>query len=305
MATAYQLVSPVYPYTSLPYGLASAVNWQTGSRWEQGIQWETLCATGSATFDPCVTGAPALDAPAKAATWSRGTRGARPFTVFSEVDCSAPGWWDLAEQDAAKGFLWSEAFQVERVFQTGTVAGVTNLVMPNLTTTGPITDTAFLPGVLLQPSSVVVSGAGVDIVEGLGILEATLGTCYQGGAGVIHIPLRLASALQVQYQIETSGSALYTAAGNRIVIGAGYTANAGPGGTTAPAGMGWIYATGPVFGWRSPLRQLGERRDQFDRAENTLKMITERTVVLGWDCCLAAVMVTLGGELAGAPGTAA
>ena len=309
MATAYQLVNPVNPYTPLPYGLASAVNWQdTPDRWEGGIQWESVCATGSATISPCITGAPPLDPPAKAATWDHTWRGARPFTIFSEVDCSPVGWtWEQARANAAQGFLNGEAFQLERVFQTGTIPGVAaGIIMPNLTTAGPVTDTAQLPRVLLQPASVVVSGAGVDVVEGLGILENQLGTCYQGGRGLIHVPLRLASALQAQYLLEERNGVLYTEAGNKVVLGAGYDAGYGPGGVTAPAGFGWMYATGPVFGWRSELRPLGsDPSEVMDRAENTWKLITERTVVLGWDCCLAAVLVTLGGEPAGVFGTAA
>lgn len=305
MATAYQLVTPVNPYTPLPYGLSTAVNWQTGpARWEGGIQWESPCPTGSVTVSPCVTGAPALDPIPKAATWDHTVRGARPYTIFAEIDCSPPGWWDLAETEAAKGLISSEAWQLERTFQTGNVPGMpAGIILPNLTTVGPVTDTAFLPNVVLQPGGIVVSGTGVDVVEGLGILEANLGTCYQGGIGVVHVPLRLASAFTAQYQLVVRGPNLVTAAGNRVVLGAGYDPTVGPGGVVAPAGFGWIYATGPIFGWRSPIRGLGSRTDQLDRTENTLKMVTERTVVLGWDCCLVAVLVTLGGEPAGVVNT--
>lgn len=309
MATAYQLVNPVNPFTPLPYGLSSAVNWQLdGARFEGGIQWESVCATGSVTLSPCITGAPPLDPVAKAATWDHTVRGARAFTIFSEIDCSPVGWtWEQAKTDAAQGFLNSEAFQLERVFQTGAIPGMpAGIILPNLTTTGPITDASFLPNILLQPASVVVSGTGVDVVEGLGILEKQLGQCYQGGRGVLHVPLRLASALQAQYELVDKNGVLYTEAGNKIVLGAGYEEAFGPGGVTAPAGMGWMFATGPVFGWRSDIRLLGGiDAEAFDRANNTRQMITERTVVLGWDCCLTAVLVTLGGEPAGTFGTAA
>lgn len=310
MATPYQLVYPVNPFTPLPFGLASAVNWQTADeRWEGGIQWESTCATGSATISPCITGAPVLNPPEKAATWDHTVRGARPYTLFSEVDCSPVGWsWENAQRDAAQGFLNAESFQLERIFQTGRIPGMGTgaLVLPNLTTTGPIVDEAPLPNVLLQPASIVVSGAGVDVVEGLGILEATLGVCYQGGTGVVHLPLRLASALQAQYELVQKGPNLHTQAGNRVAIGAGYDASFGPGGVTAPAGYGWMWGTGPLFGWRSPIRPVGRTvAEVLDRADNTQQLITERTVVLGWDCCLVAVLVTLGGEPAGTFGTAA
>lgn len=308
VATPYQEVRPVNPFTPLPYGLASAVNWQTtADRFEGGIQWESVCATGSVTIDPCITGAPPLDPPAKSATWDHTMRGARPYTIFSEIDCSPVGWsWDKARSDSMQGFLNAESYQMERVFQTGSVPGIPNgIILPNLTSAGPVIDTAFLPNVLLQPASFVVSGA-VDVVEGLGLLEQHLGNCYQGGQGVIHVPLRLASALQAQYELVPRNGVLYTEAGNKVVLGAGYSPTIGPAGTVTPAGFGWMYATGPVFGWRSPVRMLGNSpADVLDRAENTQRIITERTVVLGWDCCLLAVLVTLGGEPAGVVNSAA
>lgn len=309
MATPYQLVRPNNPFVPLPYGLASVINWQVSpDRFEAGIQWESVCATGSVTISPCITGAPVLDPPAKSMTWDHTVRGARPFTLFSEIDCSPVGWsWDQALADSMQGFSMGEGFQLERVFQTGGVPGMpSGIIMPNLTTSGPVIDTTFLPNVLLQPAAVVVSGAGVDVVEGLGIVEKQLGYCYQGGQGVIHVPLRLASALQAQYELVNRNGILYTESGNRIAIGAGYEEAFGPGGVTAPAGYGWMWATGPVFGWRSPIRQVGTDPAQvLNRAENTMMMITERTVVIGWDCCLVAVLVSLGGEPAGVAGSAA
>jgi hypothetical protein len=72
--------------------------------------------------------------------------------------------------------------------------------------------------------------------------------------------------------------------------------------------VAWIYGTGPVFGYRGmepgPDGQLTDQydiRDWLDRSENTMKVIAERTYLLGYDCCLFAVAVSLGGIVTGQP----
>lgn len=303
----FQLVTPDNPFIPSDFGLASVVNWQIvdNERWVGGVKWEPVCVTGSAaTVSPCITGAPVIDTPAKVPTWFHSLRGARSFTVHSEIDCSPVGWWDRAVSDAAAGFTQSEAWQTERVFQTGTAAGLTNLILPNLTTTGPISD-PIDSSILLQPASTVISGAPIDVVEGLGRLEQAIsGNCYAGGKPIIHMPIQIAEQLAAEGMFKTQGPKLFTTLGTPVAVGAGYNPAAGPGGTTAPTGAGWMYATGQIFGYRSAIKLLGTNTDALDRAENTLKRIAERNVLLGWDCCLAAVLVTLGGEYAGLYGTA-
>jgi hypothetical protein len=48
-----------------------------------------------------------------------------------------------------------------------------------------------------------------------------------------------------------------------------------------------------VFGYRSDVR-FTRARESIDRAENTYKMIAERTYVIGFECCLVAVQFALG-----------
>lgn len=298
--TAMPLIYPVNPWAPLDYGLASVVTWQTATdeRWINGVRWEPVCATGNTTVSPCITGTTAIDPPAKAATWSHQTRGAYSFTVYSEIDCSPPGWWDLAQERAAAGLTEVEAWQVERVFQTGQAAGVSNLILPNLTTTGTI----FHPidsSVLMQPSTLTVTGAVLDVVEGLGRLEQALADCYRGGRGVIHVPIQVVNELAAQHLITARGTQLRTTIGNLVAVGAGYTPTIGPGGATPAAGTAWMFGTGTMFGYRSELKIPGSNRESLDRSENTLRRIAERHVLIGWDCCLIAVLVTLGGEPAG------
>jgi hypothetical protein len=309
----FVLVKPASPFIPSDFGLSSVVDWQVpdgnvGERWQMGVKWEPTCITGAATtLSPCVTG-DVIDTPAKAPTFANVVRGARPFTVYSEIDCSPVGWEQLAVERAAKGLTQGEQWQVERTFQTGVAAGFTNIVLPNLTTTGPVFDSLDTT-ILLQPASTVISGAAIDVVEGLGrLVQAISGNCYAGGRPIIHVPLHIGEELVAEGLVERvsgpNGPMLKTKTGYPVGVGAGYNQAAGPGGTTAPTGTGWMFATGAIFGYRGQLRILGTTSEALDRSENTLKRIAERQVLLGWDCCLAAVLVTLGGELAGLYGTA-
>lgn len=286
------------------YGLTSVVNWIPGSaHWQGGVQYDADCTEVAVTIMECISGAPS-PIPAKVRSWSRLVRGARAFTVYDEIDCTPDAnWWDVAEQRALRALTNSGPMQVERTFQTGSVqvtGGAGPLNYPNLISTGPIF--ASDGRILLQPASTIISGTPVDVTEGLGLLEKALGLCWDG-TGVIHVPLRLASAFAARNLCYKDGTYLRTYEGNKVVLGSGYDETKGPGGTTAPAGSGWIWATTPIFGIRGTPRAYAGA-EAFDRGVNTYKVIAEQTYLLGWTCCLIAVLVTLGGEQAGLPGTA-
>jgi hypothetical protein len=48
-----------------------------------------------------------------------------------------------------------------------------------------------------------------------------------------------------------------------------------------------------VFGYRSDVF-FTQARESIDRAENTYRMLAERTYVLGFECCLIATQFALG-----------
>jgi hypothetical protein len=82
--------------------------------------------------------------------------------------------------------------------------------------------------------------------------------------------------------------------GNKVAIGGGYPGS-GPDGAPRAANTTWLYATGNVFGYRSNVRvRAPQGAESIDRSNNTIKMIAERTYVLGWDCCHFAVQAFLG-----------
>lgn len=293
-------------FTSRPFGLLSTLRTETRNptnrHWQAGVTYEPLCAVASTTYDACfaVTGsgsAPAPPAPAKSETSQLTKRGATSFTVYSTVDCSAPGFWERLEELRDRALTEAEHYQVERAFWTGTAAGQP-VVYPHLAANAAVTDDA---GVTLQTAAtVVVSGAvALDIVEALGRLEATLGDCYDG-VGVIHVPLVLAPALANANLLIRDGFRYRTPTGNVIVLGAGYTGSS-PAGVSSGASA-WMYATGAMFVYKGDL-EVVSGRESINRATNNLRTLAERTFVIGWECCHIAVNVSTGGVVAGAAGT--
>jgi hypothetical protein len=297
-------------FTPRPYGLLTSLNdvvrTPTDPHWQMGVTYESLCGNASTTFDDCIVvtgsgiGQPVPPSPPKADTGlDLIKRGATAFTVFAEIDCSAPGFWDRAEDVVGDGLLRYEEEQVERAFWTGQSGGQ-NVVFPHLAA-----NTAFVDeeNITLQTAAVSVSGTAIyDVTEGLGRLEGMLADCY-GGTGIIHAPASLAATFAAQGLVKPQGNKMVTALGNIVVFGAGYpgTPPSAPLDPSPAVGQ-WMYATGNMFIYRSRARII-PIRDSIDRAENTVKAIAERTYVLGWDCCHFAVLVTMGGEVAGSSGT--
>lgn len=297
----------VYAPISLPelflpasYGLSSVVNWITPSdiHWTGGVQYDADCTEVSVTMLPCISGAPD-PSPTKSITWSHDTRGSRPFDVFDRVDCSAPGsdFYEQGQQKALRALAQSGPIQLERTFWSGVGGASPALVYPNLTSTGPIRDST--NRILLQPASTLISGAPLDVVEGLGRLEEVAAGCFDGEL-TIHVPLRIATELAAQYLLYKDGQILRTYCGSKVAIGRGYTSTIGPGGSTPPVGSSWMFATSQVFGIRGQTRTFTPV-ESFNRNINTVQMIAEQKYLLGWQCCLTGVLVTTGGEQAGDP----
>lgn len=289
MAGARQIVDPP-AFTALPYGLWDSIQHPAPPpHWQQGVTWIGRCPTGDTTYDECLsvtgTGEAPPEPPAKTANVDQETRGATPFTVYAEFECSPVGVTD-ASTVAADALARIEQQQVEAAFWTGTVGGQT-IAYPHLAADTELADDQ---DIVLQPvASVAVTGA--DVAHALGELEADLAACY-AGQGLIHVPRSALPTLAAAYLIVERDGRLYTPAGNLIVVGGGYTGSA-PDGTAPAAGTAWIYATGAAFGYRSDVF-FTEVRDSLDRSANTIRMIAERTYVIGFECCLLAAHIVLG-----------
>lgn len=287
---ARQLIDLPTVFTALPYGLWDTIQTPSsdGSHWQNGVTWIERCPTGDTTYDEClsVTGVGAPPEPAaKTANVGQELRGALPFTVHAEFECSPVGLGS-AEAIASDALARVEQTQIEAAFWTGT-AGGQPVVFPHLAADAEVLD----GDVVLQP---VASPAvtGVDVAQALGALEQELADCYKG-QGVIHVPRAALPTLDAWNLARDDGNGhLVTLAGNLIVAGTGYTGS-GPDGTTPAAGTTWIYATGAAWGYRSD-PYVSQLRDSLDRTSNTLRMQAERTYVIGFECCLLAAHIVLG-----------
>ena len=289
MAGARQIIDPP-AFTPLPYGLWDSIQHPTpsGPHWQQGITWLERCPDGDTTYDECLTvtgtGAPPEPA-AKTGNVEQTYRGATPFTVYAEFECSAVGVGG-AESVAADALARVEQQQVEAAFWTGT-AGAQAVVFPHLAADTEVVDSQ---DIVLQPvASPAVTGA--DVAHALGELEAELADCY-AGQGLIHVSREALPTLAAWNLIAERDGRLYTTGGNLVVVGGGYTGS-GPDGSAPAAGTTWIYATGAAFGYRSDVF-FTDVRESLDRSENTIRMIAERTYVIGFECCLLAAQITLG-----------
>lgn len=292
MAGPRMLVQPA-GFTPAPYGLLSVAESRTSTspHWQAGVIWEDLCGPPGTTYDLCWTDSPTVTGapPAKTPGAVHEDFSATPFTVYSRVDCSAVGFIDDSGAEGAQVLTRWEQWQIEYAFWTGIAAGVPNVVYPHLAANADVFST--VDGSTLQLAATVPSAAATDPATALGIVENALADCY-AGIGIVHIPVELIPRFVEAYVIYRDGARLRTYNGNYVAAGAGYP-NTSPAGAASPiTGGGWIYATPPVFLYRGPLRSLSAR-ETLDRTIDTVEALSERTVLLGYSCCLAAAPVAV------------
>lgn len=291
MAGARQIVDPP-AFTALPHGLWDSIQHPnpTSTHWQQGITWQERCPTGATTYAECLavsgTGGPPTP-PAKTGNVEQTNRGATPFTVYAQFECSPVGMADAATV-GSDALARVEQHQVEAAFWTG-VAGGKPVVFPHLAADAEVVDSQ---DIVLQPTASPAVTGSADVAHALGVLEQELADCYSG-QGLIHVP-RVALPTLAAWKLARVDEAgrLVTPGGNLIVAGGGYTGS-GPDGAAAAAGTSWIYATGAAFGYRSSV-YVSPVRESLDRSTNTLHMLAERTYVLGFECCLLAAHIALG-----------
>lgn len=286
-------------FTPSPYGLASVVDWrdEPDPHWQAGVTWTDVCGGAGTTLSDCLTSATVITGsgliPAKQSTTSRTMWGATPFTVFIEVDCSPVDFYDRSDDVIRAALDRYESYQVERTFWSGIAldrnnsGGFANAVLPHLASNAQINEANLGYNVIMQLAATVVTGAALNVVNALGVLEGALATCLNG-VGVIHVPQSLAPDMTLLLQRQ--GGRLITPNGNVVAIGAGYPGTS-PAGATPAQGTAWMYATGPLMGYRTAPRMYARDGERFDRNVNTMKAIIERTYVIGYDCCLIGQLV--------------
>lgn len=282
-------------FTPSPYGLLSVITPSsvTDPHWQNGVTWQSYCLDpmGSTTYDEClvVTGIGDVPEPSeKSNNVDVSTRAATPFTAYARFDCSTVGYTtgDF-ERIGTVALTQSESWQVENAVWTG-LADDQPVVFPHLAANASATDDQ---GYTLQlTTSVPVTGA-VDVATGLGLVEESLANCHNG-VGVIHVPVKVLPTLNAHDLVRDVNGTLRTLNGNLVAVGAGYPGTS-PTGVAPGAGEAWIYATGPMFLYRSQIRVM-PYRESLSRSNNTVEMLAERTYVVGWDCCQSGILVDIG-----------
>lgn len=284
--------------TPLSYGLltVSQTPVDTDQHWQLGIRYEPdACTLDEITFEVCpVTGSPATKVP----TGSMFTRAANAATVYAYLACNPVGEWDDYVQQLTRAFTSGEARRIEREFWTGE-----NGLLPHLAEDTATPGTGFDSQVILQTAATVITGAPVDITEGIGLLEEALAGCY-GHEGVLHVPPAAVAHLRSKTLVTTDGPRLRSPMGHLVAAGAGYTGSS-PAGVAPSGGVYWLYATGALAVRRSTLRIPSSREQALNRSTNSMVLVAERTYVIGWDCCHYAVPVRLGGDITGVVGGSA
>lgn len=264
--------------------------------WQQGVTWSEWCGGGGTVMDECIAvtgsgGAPAAQT-SLTGNVTQVNRGATAFTIQAEFDCSPVGQ-DAEMNQAVEALGHTEAYQVTKAFWTGksgtTAGGVQTTVFPHLSANAAVNDSN---SITLQTAASQYVTGGDDPAVALGVLEANLASCY-GGQGVIHIPYLALPTFAARVLVRPGDNGtLVTAAGNLVVPGQGYDGSS-PAGAAPTAGTSWIYATGPLFGFRSDIFVQPFPGD-FDRSKNTIKKLAYRTYLFGWGCCHLAALVNLG-----------
>lgn len=285
-------------FTPLPNFLWDAVQHPSttgdNSHWQQGVTWVERCGGGGTTYDECLavtgTGGDPSAPAALADNVGQTNRGATPFTVYAQFDCSPVGQdRTYAYDKAAEALARTEPYAVTQALWTGT-AGDQPTVWPHLAANATLDDTQ---GIRLQTAASPLVTGGEDPAVALGQVEYNMAQC-NGGEGYIHIPVFAFPTFKANKLVhrENPGGPWRTAAGNIVIPGSGYTGSS-PAGAAPAAGTSWIYGTGAMFGFRSDVF-VREFPATFDRAENTVRMLASRTYLFGFECCHYGALVTLG-----------
>jgi hypothetical protein len=292
VAPAIEVTAPIRePHR---FGLLSVANIvpQPEQRFELGVYWEPIsCAPAGSIAGDCFDAA-AVEEGEGEEGGEGGTAGyplvaesgvgpvayGDPFAVYGSYDCSAfSRSLDEAESRARQHLAAWEEIEVERAIAAGDRSNRSTF------------------------QGATVLGTGLEIVEGVALLEGHLGTEY-GGLGVIHAP-RSAVALgrrQHAWSRRTGANRLETELGNYVVGGAGYDlASVGPDGTPTPDGTAWLYATSIPVVRRSDVWVTPDPKFRPQVANNDVTVFAWRVYVVAWECVTAAVLVDtvgVGGE---------
>lgn len=196
-----------------------------------------------------------------------------PFAVYTPITCSAMGIGNARE------FAGRAEIVLEATLSMGVEEGLAKGVPGQLGDVNPY----FGDGDLA-----ILTGSAVSPTVGLSYLENAIGAT--GRQGVIHLTPAVASAVAnlLCFEEQPDGSKwVYSASGNRVVIGDGYIGTDPVLGTSPGAGEDWIFATGPVEVRIGPL-VFNDLAETLERSTNDVTFRAERHILAEWDTALQA-----------------
>jgi hypothetical protein len=260
------------PTSTLPrYGLFSVANGPLPIPDQHaeggGLEWETgLCELPYGYAIDCADLTPV------AKTFDDGPTvvNADPFVLVSSLVCGSLGM-DEARLRRVLG---------ERL-DAGAQGAIENIFSRELFGQAPGLATA---------TGVATLTAAANIAAGIGALESWLYARY-GPAGVIHIPAAYAHQVQQTGGLRWDGRKWVTAMGTGVSFGnyAGTT----PLDAAPAAGHTTFYITGQVTIWQSPNTFITPLEAALNISTNQVNGYAERIYLLGYDCFVAGVDVTL------------
>lgn len=275
------VVVDLVTYTPTKYGLLSVAKPfpNLDSHWRTcGVQFtSTACAQAQVYTENCTSTV------LKATPPEPSLISADPFEIFASWECGVLGKSEEQHRTDALNALDCDAERaLEFAFYAGTDVNSPKLVGGGCTTL----NTAATP---------------VSVATGIGLLEGAMGV-VQCGEATLHFPREL-GALAARYnQTYGSGGMLRSAMGSPLAFGTGY-GNEAPDGTPAPAGVAWVYATGPVYyAETAPFMNPPTFDDAVDRSTNQLVWEATKTVLLAVDGCACFAVAVVVGESGGGGG---
>lgn len=190
--------------------VASAITPNDGARWQNGVAWRPERCPQARTFDPCGS---EFEDPA-IGDGDDGVAYYRPTAFRIEDICSTRGDSGDRQTRVRRQAEGATSFMAARELERG----AQTLLNPY--------DTPFDAGqtnaYLAMPGGTVVDGVW-SLAAGLGALEEAARQTSLGMDVFIHMPVRLAVALDAAGALVAEGNLLRTRTGARVVADAGYT----------------------------------------------------------------------------------
>ena len=218
--------------------------------------------------------------------------------LFESLNCLQARFWDPAcgASQSAKTFdgpTWVDGAKFAAYtgvkcdpIGMGELDNLTNGLFTNIESRG--VEQAVMERIF-GASAITPLTDAATVALGVAMLEGEAAQKY-AGQPTLHLTAAAASLLSQRGALEWDGNILRTALGSKVVVGAGYSvSNQGPAAAAGTATTDWLWASGEIVIARGEVKSFQE----LNRTNNDNRILVERDYVVGVDCFLAAVEVTL------------